>query len=55
MIEFDPAKNENVIALVRQEDGNYIGYCKKFGKLISVRDVGPEIVLQLLLTHNGNS
>lgn len=50
-IEFNPEKNEKVISIIKQEDGNYIGYMKKFGKLVSVREIGPETVLQRLLTH----
>lgn len=41
------------ITLEQQEDGNWIGTTTKDGKEIQVRDVGPETVLQLLLTHNG--
>lgn len=52
-IEFDPEKNQDVISIVKQKDGNYIGYMMKFGKLIEVRQNDPQIVLQMLLTHSG--
>jgi hypothetical protein len=42
---------EKEIKLEQQEDGNWIGWMIKFGKLIEVRDIGPETVLQKLLTH----
>lgn len=50
---FNPAHNPDVISLVKQADGNWMGYTQKYGKLVEVRDVGPETVLQLLLTHSG--
>lgn len=43
--------NPDEIKLVQQPDGNWIGYTNKFGKDIEVRDIGPETVLQRLLTH----
>lgn len=39
------------ITLELQPDGNWIGKTVKFGKEIEVRDIGPETVLQKLLTH----
>ena len=53
VVEFSPYKNDNVISIIKQPDGNYIGYMHKFDKVISVRDIGPEAVLQRLLTHDG--
>lgn len=50
---FNPEKNDKVIALIQQPDGNWKGYANKFGKIIEVRQVDPQIVLQMLLTHNG--
>lgn len=50
-VEFDPEKNHEVIAIVKQPDGNYIGYMWKFGKLITIRQGDPNTVLQMLLTH----
>ena len=44
---------EGAFLLAKQEDGNYKGWTWKYGKMIEVRDVGPETVLQLLLTHDG--
>lgn len=55
MIEYSPEKNPNVISLVKQTDGNWIGYTQKFGHFIEIRDIGPETVLQKLLTHDGVS
>jgi hypothetical protein len=52
-IEFDPNKNDKVISIIQQEDGNWKGYAQKFGKLIEVRDVDPQIVIIRLLTHDG--
>ena len=52
-IEFSPYKNENVISLIKQPDGNYKGYMNKFGKVIEVRGVSPDEVLQLLLVNDG--
>jgi hypothetical protein len=47
-----PAPNtEGVFIIIKQKDGNYKGYAWKHGGPIEVRDVGPEIVLQQLLTH----
>lgn len=44
---------DNQIILEKQEDGNWTGKTIKFGKEIEVRDIGPETVLQKLLTHPG--
>lgn len=52
-IEFSPYKNENVTAIIKQPDGNYKGYMNKFGKVIEVRGVSPDEVLQLLLVNDG--
>lgn len=49
--DWNPTTNANVIAIVRQEDGNYKGYCKKFEKDIEVRAGDPQTVLTMLLTH----
>lgn len=48
----DRAK-EKVYVVFEDVDGNYRGACYKFGKFIAVRDVGPETVLQRLITHDG--
>lgn len=48
----DITKPDN-IALIKQEDGNWKGYMTKFGKLVEIRAVGPETVLQMLLVHDG--
>lgn len=48
------AAGRPVIALLQDTDGNWRGTMNKFGRDIFVRDVGPETVLQLLLTHDGS-
>ncbi len=48
----NPFKNPDAISIVKQADGNYIGYAQKFGKTIEVRDIGPETVLQRIITHS---
>lgn len=35
----------------KQEDGNWVGERTWNGRTASIRDVGPETVLQRLLTH----
>lgn len=42
-----------LITIEKQPEGNWVGKAKKFGKDIEVREVGPETVLQRILTHNG--
>lgn len=39
------------ITLIKQTDGNWKGYAYRQGELLEVRDIGPETVLQALLTH----
>ncbi len=51
---YDPHTNPNAISIIKQPDGNYIGEMAKFGRVIGAREVGPETVLQKLLTHDGN-
>ena len=50
---FNPQKNEDAIVIVKQTDGNWKGWCQKFGKVVSARQKDPQEVLQLLLTHSG--
>lgn len=50
-IEFDPAKNEKVISLLHDKDGNWRGWTQRFGKLVEVREAKPEDCLVKLLTH----
>jgi len=45
---------ENVIMIWKEEDGNWKGKMMRFGKLVVVREMSPEYVLQKLLTHDGN-
>lgn len=51
IVDFNPKSNKNVISIIKQEDGNYIGYMTKNGKYITVRQGDPNTVLSLLLTH----
>lgn len=54
-MEKEEAKlEENVIMIWKAEDGNWHGKMMKFGKLVIVREVSPEYVLQKLLTSDGN-
>lgn len=46
-----PDIKENQILIEQQADGNWKGWMIKFGKMAEVRDIGPETVLQRLLTH----
>lgn len=41
------------MVLFQDADGNWRGCITKDGKVLFVRDVGPETVLQRLLTHDG--
>jgi hypothetical protein len=50
-MDYDPNTNPDVISIIRQPDGNYIGYTQKNGKLIQVRQGDPATVLTLLITH----
>ena len=50
-IQFSPLKNPNAISIILQEDGNYKAYAQKYGTMVEVRDVSPESVLALILTH----
>ena len=45
--------NDSLIIIEKQKDGNYKGFIQKFGKVIQVRAISPEAVLQLLLTSDG--
>lgn len=44
-----------MIILFQDIDGNWRGGMHKEGKEIYVRAIGPETVLQLLLTHDGQT
>ncbi len=52
---FDPEKEEGVIVLKKQPDGNWKGWMQKNGKLIEERQVDPMYTLQALLTNDGKS
>lgn len=54
----NPAINHDAISIIKQADGNWKGWMWKNGNgvqsdgVIEVRDIGPETVLQRLLTHD---
>lgn len=52
-MDYDPNTNEKAISIIQQEDGNWKGWMQRFGKVVEVRDISPEVVLQRLLTHGG--
>lgn len=52
-IEFNPEKNPDVISIIKQADGNFKGWMQKAGKVVEARQSDPQIVLQMLLTHDG--
>jgi len=45
---------ENEIFISIQDDGNWKGCMFRHGKLVEKREHDPQIVLQMLLTDNGN-
>jgi len=51
---FKDAIPEDMIVLTKANDGNWEGIIRKFGNLVEVRDIGPETVLQRLLTSDGS-
>lgn len=50
-IDFDPNTNPEAISIIKQPDGNFIGYMSKNGQLITARQSNPETVLVMLITH----
>ena len=46
-------KNPECIIISKEPDGNYKAYAVKFDKLIVVRGVGPETVVQQIITADG--
>jgi len=50
-IKYSPIENQDAISIIKQKDGNYIGEMHKNGKVITARQSDPQIVLQMLLTH----
>lgn len=44
-------QSEGIILLVKQPDGNWVGEMKRGNDILTVREIGPETVLQALLTH----
>ena len=51
MPNFDPHVNADVISIVKQPDGNFIGYMQKNGQVVTARQSDPQIVLTMLITH----
>jgi len=51
VVQVPKPDKEGVFIIIKQADGNYIGYAYKNGQPIQVRDIGPETVLQRLITH----
>lgn len=49
--EYNPHKNDAVISIIRQQDGNYTGETKKNGVMIRVREVDPQAVVLAIITH----
>ena len=52
-IEWNPSLNSNVIALVRQSDGNWKCFGLKQGKLVEVRQISPAATLEYWQFHDG--
>ena len=50
---FDPRLNNNVISLIRQSDGNWKAYGRKYGQMIEVRQISPMACLEYWLVHDG--
>ena len=51
MIDHNPTTNPDAISIIKQPDGNYIGYMKKNGKVVEARQGDPQTVLVMLITH----
>lgn len=49
--EYDPEKNPDAISIIRQQDGNWMGWMQKNGKMVEAREIKPEDVLLKLITH----
>jgi len=49
--EFNPEKNDKVISIMKQMDGNWKAFGQKNGKILVIRGVKPEDVLVEFLTH----
>lgn len=52
-IDFDPHTNQDAISIIKQLDGNYIGYINKRGTVLMARQGDPTTVLTMLITHPG--
>lgn len=48
---YNPHKSPNTISIIKQDDGNWKGLAQRNGKVLESREVGPEMALQALLTH----
>jgi hypothetical protein len=49
--DYNPETNADAISIIKQPDGNYIGYMNKNGKVVTARQSDPVTVLTLLITH----
>lgn len=52
-MEYDPHKNSDVIAVIKQPDGNWVAEGQRFGKMVRIRGGAPHAVLEGLLVHDG--
>ena len=49
---FNPAKNDKVISIVEQADGNFKIYGQRNGKMIEIREGKPQDALEVFLTYD---
>ena len=49
--EFDPYKNAECIAILKQRDGNWKLFGQKHGKIVEIRGIKPEDCLAEFITH----
>lgn len=54
-VVWNPARNKDAIVIIKQPDGNFRGFMHKNGKLIQARQVDPNTVLNMLITHGGQT
>ena len=47
---FNPVKNDKVISIIQQNDGNWKAYGQRNGKMLEVRQGKPQDVLGVFLT-----
>lgn len=49
--QYNPQKNENIITLIKQEDGSWCAYRTHQGNYQKTRELAPEHALQALLVQ----